>query len=263
MDRIRLIHWDKAEARIKAEKIRVSGYEVDCEPFDGPPALRAMREHPPVAVVVDLTKSFSRGRDAGIALRYCATSRHVPLVFVEGDPQKVARIKELLPDAVYTTWPRIRNALKRAIANPPQDPVAPRSLLEGYAGTPLPKKLGIKTGAVVALVNPPKNFEKTLGPLSQGVALRRQARGNNDLIVWFTTSRQDLEEGIKGKTKVLKERGGLWIAWPKKASGVASDLTQKDVREIGLASGLVDYKVCAIDATWSGLLFTRPKRRKA
>ena len=259
MDRIRFIHWNEAEAEAeaKAEKIRTSGYEVDYDSFDGPPTLSALRENPPAAVVIDLTKSPSRGRDVGIALRHYASTRHVPLVFIEGDSEKVTRIKEILPDAIYTTWSKIRSSLKRAIAHPPKNPVAPRSLLEGYAGTPLPRKLGLKSNTIVALVSPPKEFEKTLGPLPEGVILRKQARGQNDLIVWFTTSRRDLEGRIQGIVKVLKERGGLWIAWPKKASGVASDLTQNRVRKVGLASGLVDYKVCAIDETWSGLLFTR------
>jgi hypothetical protein len=262
MDRIRFVHWNKAEAKAKAENIQAFGYDVDCEPFDGPPTLRKMREHPPAAVVIDLSKSPSRGRDVGVALWHYASTRHVPLVFVEGDAQKVERIKELLPDAVYTTWNRIRGSLKRAIADPPKDPVRPKSLLEGYAGTPLPKKLGIKTDTVVALVSSPKEFERTLGPLPKGVTLRKQARGQNDLIVWFTISRRDLEGQIKSIVDVLKEKGGLWIAWPKRASGGASDLTQNLVRQVGLASGLVDYKVCAIDAMWSGLLFTRRKKKK-
>ncbi|UCE20481.1 MAG: DUF3052 domain-containing protein [Gemmatimonadota bacterium] len=145
------------------------------------------------------------------------------------------------------------------MANPPRNPVAPKSLLEGYAGTPLPRKLGIKANSVVALVDAPKDFKKTLGPLPEGTTLQKKGRGQNNLTVWFTTSRADLEARIQGIVKGVKERGGLWIAWPKKTSGVASDLTQNHVRKVGLASGLVDYKVCAIDATWSGLLFTRRK----
>lgn len=261
MDRIHLIHWDKAEAEAKAEKLRGEGFEVNSEAFDGPPALRNLRENPPVAVVIDLSRSPSMGRDVGVALRYYKNTRHIPLVFVEGDPEKVAWIKELLPDAVYTTWGRIRGSLKTAMANPPSAPVMPESLLAGYSGTPLPKKLGIKANFIVALINAPQQFEKTLGQLPEGVTLRKQARGQANLVIWFTTSRRDLEERITKVASIMADKGGLWIAWPKKASGVVSDLTQNDVREIGLSNGLVDYKVCAIDATWSGLLFTRRKLR--
>lgn len=126
----------------------------------------------------------------------------------------------------------------------------------GYSGTPLPQKLGIKAGSSVALVDAPRGFEATLGALPDGARVRRGARAA-DLVVWFVTSRRDLDgrvARIAGLTWA-----GLWIAWPKKASGVASDVSEDVVRRVGLASGLVDYKVCAIDATWSGLKFARRK----
>ena len=253
---IRLIHWNKAEAEEKAKKIQVAGYKVDSGPFDGPPALRTLRENPPAAVVIDLSRSPSMGRDVGIAIRHYASTRAVPLVFVGGDPEKVARIQNLLPDAVYTRWSRIRSSLNRAIASPPKDPVVPKSLLEGYSGTPLPKKLGLKPNTVVALIEAPKGFEGTLGQLPKDVTIRKQARGQCDLVIWFTQSRNDLEGRIEKMKEIMTGKGGLWIVWPKKASGFPTDLSQKEVREVGLAAGLVDYKICAIDATWSGLLFS-------
>jgi hypothetical protein len=182
----------------------------------------------------------------------------VPLVLVGGDEAKVARIRELLPDATYTEWEEIASALTQAINNAPADPVVPESNLAGYSGTPLPKKLGIKANSVVLLIDAPEDFEETLGALPEKVTLRRQARGTADLVIWFTMSRQALEERIDYVAK-LAGAGGLWIAWPKKASGVTTDVSEPVVREIGLAAGLVDYKVCAIDATWSGLRFTRRK----
>ncbi|UCF21583.1 MAG: DUF3052 family protein [Gemmatimonadota bacterium] len=132
--------------------------------------------------------------------------------------------------------------------------------MAGYAGTPLPKKLGIKAGYVVALVGAPKNFEKTLGSLPKGVRLRWQARGRPDLVVWFVESRRDLESRVE-RLGELAGDGGLWIAWQKRASGATSDLTQAVVRKAGLAVGLVDYKVCAIDERWSGLRFARRRSR--
>jgi hypothetical protein len=181
----------------------------------------------------------------------------VPLVFVEGDPEKVKRIQSLLPDAVFTSWGRVRSALKRAIANPPKDPVIPASNLAGYAGTPLPKKLGIKEGTVTALVNAPDGFERTLGALPEGATLKRNARGKRDLTLWFVTSRAELERRMASMAKTAGD--ALWIVWAKKGSARDAGLTQADVRKTGLAAGLVDYKIAAIDATWSGLKFTRRK----
>jgi hypothetical protein len=228
---------------------------------EGPGALRELTRNPPDAVVIDLGRLPGQGRDVGLLLRRRKATRHVPLVFVEGDPEKVARVRTMLPDAVYTTWRRIRGSLKRALAHPPEAPPVPASALAGYSGTPLPRKLGIKAGSVVALAGAPAGFETTLGPLPDGVVLRRQVRGRCDRIIWFTRSRRDLERRIERLSAALAERGGLWIAWPKKASGVATDLTQNIVRRTGLDSGLVDYKICAIDETWSGLLFARRRQR--
>lgn len=259
MATVRLIHWNAAEARQRAERLRAAGYEVVSEPLDAA-GLRKLREEPPAAVVIDLGRLPSQGRDLALVIRKTKATRRVPLVFVEGDPAKVAGVKRLLPDAVYTTWGRIRSSLRRAIARPPSEPVTPASVMAGYSGTPLAKKLGIKAGSVVALVGAPGDFEATLGELPEGVTLRKGARGRCDLAIWFTKSRKDLERRI-GRIGALPGKGGLWIVWPKKASGIAGDLSQAVVRRIGLASGLVDYKVGAIDATWTGLRFARRKSK--
>ncbi|MGH9671272.1 MAG: DUF3052 domain-containing protein [Terriglobales bacterium] len=131
----------------------------------------------------------------------------------------------------------------------------------GYSGTPLPKKLGIKPGSVVALVCAPKDFRETLGLLPEGAKLRAGADKNSTLTLWFTRSREDLKQGIRPMARQAR-RGPVWIIWPKLTSGVATDLKEQVVREAGLAAGLVDYKVCAVDATWSGLLFARRKSAK-
>jgi LPS O-antigen subunit length determinant protein (WzzB/FepE family) len=123
----------------------------------------------------------------------------------------------------------------------------------GYSGTPLPKKLGIKDGARVAFIDSPEGFEDTLGPLPDGVAIKRQLRGPLDVVVFFTASRAKLERRIEKLRAALDPAGRLWVAWPKRASGVPTDVTEDVVREIALAHKLVDNKVAAIDATWSGL----------
>jgi hypothetical protein len=128
----------------------------------------------------------------------------------------------------------------------------------GYSGTPLPQKLGIKPGTSLALVDAPVDFARTIGALPDGVAVRRDTRRESDLTVWFVRSGRDLAGGI-AKLAGRVGDGALWIAWPKLGSALASDLREGVVRDAALAAGLVDYKVCAIDGTWSGLKFARRK----
>jgi hypothetical protein len=125
----------------------------------------------------------------------------------------------------------------------------------GYSGTPLPKKLGIRPGARLGLIGAPDGFDATLGPLPEGVRVRATARGPLDVLVAFFVGRAALERRFDALRDALDPAGGLWIAWPKRASGVVTDLTENVVRELGLAAGLVDNKVCAVDEVWSGLRF--------
>jgi hypothetical protein len=125
----------------------------------------------------------------------------------------------------------------------------------GYSGTPLTQKLGIKPGARVALVRAPEGFEGALEPMPDGARLRHQARGQHDVVMFFATRLAELERRFDTLARATCDAGGLWIAWPKRTAGVATDLRENIVREVGLAHGLVDNKVCAVDETWSGLRF--------
>ena len=123
-------------------------------------------------------------------------------------------------------------------------------------------KLGIKPGATIALVNAPAGFDGLLGPLP-GVSVRRRLGGRFDVIVCFLGRRRDLERRIESVPAALQPDGGLWLAWPKRSSGVATDLDETVLREVVLPTGLVDNKVCAIDATWSGLRFVWRRELRA
>jgi len=123
----------------------------------------------------------------------------------------------------------------------------------GYSGTPLPRKLGIEEDYRVALLNAPDGFDETLGPLPASVDLRRSARGKPEVVVYFVVERSELRRRIEALGRVIHPDGALWVAWPKKSSGVETDMTEDVVREVALPLGLVDNKVCAIDETWSGL----------
>jgi hypothetical protein len=135
----------------------------------------------------------------------------------------------------------------------------------GYSGTPLVRKLGIKRGARLGLIGAPDGFDQTLGELPDGVSMRRRASGQPfDVLVAFHSRRSDLERRLPALAQALDPAGGLWIAWPKRASGVPTDVTEDVVRNLALATGLVDNKVCAIDEVWSGLrLVYRLKDRPA
>jgi hypothetical protein len=124
----------------------------------------------------------------------------------------------------------------------------------GYSGTPLPKKLGIKPGHRVLLLSAPEPFEEsTLGELPEDVSVAHRLGGKADVIVSFHTARADLAKRMPRLRAAMEPAAGLWIAWPKRASKVETDLTEDVVRELALANTLVDNKVAAIDAIWSGL----------
>jgi hypothetical protein len=171
-------------------------------------------------------------------------------------------VKALLPDAAYTTWRGLAGALRTVLAaRPKARPVVPGTMA-GYSGTPLPKKLGIRAGSAVALLGAPQGFAaKTLGPLPEGAVVRGDARSVFTVGLLFARSKSDLARRFPAAAKAMGDPGALWIVWPKKASGVPTDLDENVVRAYGLASGLVDYKIAAIDATWSGLCFARRKAR--
>ena len=131
-----------------------------------------------------------------------------------------------------------------------------------YSGTPLVKKLGIKADDRVLLVNPPVGFESEIVAMAPGTTFVSESRVPLDVILLFVRSAKDLEAQFKRIAKKLTQSGGFWVAWPKKSSGLATDLSFDAVQRVGLAVGLVDNKICAINETWSGLRFvTRVKDR--
>ena len=255
-----LIHWNRDEAAERAQLIEAAGYRVDASPFTSG-SLRQLRDNPPAAVVIDLSRLPSHGREVAMALRHRKSTRDVPIIFVDGQPDKVARIKQLLPDAEYAEWQGIDAAIQEAIESPPSDPVRPRTIFDAYADTPLFKKLGIKDGSRVSLVDAPQRFEVKLGNLSEGVLLQRNGNTSSDLTLWFVTSSEHLQNHIDSMGRSIG-KDGLWVIWPKKTSGMQTDLSQVIVRRIGMDAGLVDYKIASIDETWSGLRFALKKRRE-
>lgn len=136
--------------------------------------------------------------------------------------------------------------------------------MAGYSGTPLAKKLGIKEDHRVLFLDRPEGFDEEVGKLPpRAVAVLKHSKGPLDVIVVFVKSERELLKQFDGLVAKLAQNGGLWVSWPKKSSGVATDLNFDKVQRIGLAAGLVDNKICAVDETWSGLRFViRVENRK-
>jgi hypothetical protein len=127
----------------------------------------------------------------------------------------------------------------------------------GYSKRSLSQKLGIKPGDVVALLNAPAGYSSLLGNLPDGAAIARGRRSDLDFAQLFATERAGLERQLPGLKARIKQRGTIWVSWPKASSRVQTDLSDVAVREVGLKNGLVDVKVCAVDETWSALKFVR------
>jgi hypothetical protein len=254
---VQLFHWKEAEVPERLERLKSAGFSPSwCDLSNK--AAQSKSASLPNAYVIDLSRLPSHGKAVAMALRQSKKSRLIPLVFVEGEAEKVAGIKKLFPDATYSTWRGIKSAIGRAIARPNSQPVVPVSESGAYSGTPLPKKLGLGPGSKVAILNAPKGFSQRLEPLPDGAIVRGHLRGEWDLAICFFKTPAELDRRLDALAKSIGN-GGLWIAWPKKASGVATDLSEGVVRKLALAAGLVDYKVCAIDDVWSGLKFARNK----
>jgi hypothetical protein len=254
-----LIHWNFDEAREKVEILVSGGYKVRYDAIT-PAIIKELKVAGPDAFVIDLSRLPSQGRDIALNFRHAKATRRIPIVFVDGDPEKVAAIKKLLPDAVYSSWNTILSDVRDAIANPLTEPVTPKSVFDGYADSPLLKKLGIKSNIKILLINSPSGFEKKLGPLPEGAKIVRKVKDTVELAIWFIKTSQELDEIVR-ISQFVSEKGGLWIAWPKKSSNVKGSLNQAVVRKSGLSNKLVDYKICSIDETWSALKFAWRKKQ--
>jgi hypothetical protein len=251
MPLIRLISWN-------GRKLKLSGFTVDASPFQPGHIVGTIRELAPAAVLIDLDKLPSHGRAVAIALRSAKSTREIPIVFAGGAPEKIERVRADLPGSVFADWKKVPGALKQAIREgAPSGPVTP--YMQQWSGSSLAKKLGLKDE--VAVVNPPEGFEELLGELEDGVRLRPAISRQTWLAIWFVRTRAELEDGIDLMIARLPLERSMWIGYPKRTSRYATDLTQNEMRDIALASGLVDYKICAIDADWAALKFTRKRGR--
>jgi hypothetical protein len=207
------------------------------------------------AVVINLNRLPSHGREVAIAMRGAKSTRHIPIVFVEGAPEKVADIRQVLPDAVYTTWAKLPAALKKL--KPLTDPIVPKQMMDRYATRTTAQKLGVKENSTITVIDPPRDYAKVLGDLPANVEIAEDPDTLSPVTVCFAHEPEslpailELGRRIAGKTK-------FWICWPK---GRKTGFNDIPIRNSAVALGLVDYKVCSLDSTWSGMVFALKKAR--
>lgn len=227
--------------------------------------MKHIRATPPAAIVIDLGRLPSHGREVGVHLRDSKRLRHIPIVYVDGAPDKVEMVRQSLPDAVYTAWPKVGAALRQAIRNPPPEPATPTPMMQRYGGRTVAQKLGIdKPGITVAVMNAPRTYRKALDPLPEGVEPEEEpARPGAAVTLWFV---EDAGQFLAALRTMVRWAGStkLWVLWPKGHKLTTNDraINETLVRESALAVGLVDYKVCSFDATWSALALAVKKEKR-
>ena len=256
MAKLQIISSDRKRISGLLELLEVAGHKILAGPMNEH-IRQQLLDQPPQAIIFDADRAPATARDTGIFLRRQKATRNIILVYLGGTAERVREIKLHLPDAVFTTEAKLVKDLERSLANPPEAPTIPESVFAGYSGRPLPAKLGIKPGMRVQLIDAPPGMTDLLTPLPASVEIGSKGE-SPDLTLWFVTSRSGLTTDLLSVLKRCRD-GKLWIAWPKKSSGFSTDLTQAEVRKNGLDAGWVDFKICAIDATWSALCFTKRK----
>jgi len=232
---------------------------VDASPLGVSGLIGHFRKVSPAAVLIDLDRLPSHGREVAVVLRNSKSTRYIPIVFAGGLAEKVDRVRRELPDASFTNWKRATTALKNALKRRLVAPAQPVAHMQRYAGSSLVKKLGVKPGMKIAVLAAPGDFEEKLGELPEGVEFQPKVTRETALAVWFVRSRMELAGELEFLIARLPERVGIWIVHPKQAGRYRADFNQRDVMAIGLATGLAVSKVCAVDADWSGLMFRRKK----
>jgi hypothetical protein len=251
---IRLIHWNKEEVQVRWQQLTEEGFEVNTQLPSGSGFLKELENQDPQAILIDLSRLPSQGRDLGISIRKRKGTRHIPIVFVGGDLDKVQKIQEILPDAIYGEWEDIKSLIDQAGEQDVESLFVPDTVFAAYAGKPLAEKLGIKPGFKVAYLNADKYFLSGLGDLPPDVDLIPEVDQEANLTIWFVNNQKSLMKDLNTIISISKTQP-VWIAWPKKGSKYPSDLTQNIIRQTGLNAGLVDYKICSIDQNWSALIF--------
>ena len=252
-----LVHADDAAGASCAKDLAAVGYRVVRRRWSSPEIGRA-KVNLPGAVLIDLSRTPSVGRDVAIAMRSHRALLAVPFLLVDGAPEVVANLRKFLPDAVGTDKRRIKTSLAGVLKKQPHG-ARLLSVFAAYESAPLAKKLGIKAGSVVAIRDAPRGVRAKLGELPAGAKLIVHGKARRDLTMWFVHSHDVLAAEMPAMRQHASS-GALWILWNKNASTHAqARVTQLTVRKAGLDAGLVDFKITRVDDDWAGLRFTLRK----
>lgn len=260
MQKLRLLCWNADLAKQHAKVLKAAGYAVDSSAMQGSGIVGQMRDLAPDAVVIDLDRLPSSGREMAIMLRSSKSTRHIPIVFAGGVPEKVARLRAELPDIVYASWNSVAPAIALAISVPPQNPIRPTPHMQRWSSSDLVRKLGIAAKTQVSILGAPEGFDVLLGDLPDGVAISNRLNPHTKLVLYFVRTGADLDKALEHLAGQLPQGSSAWIIHPKRSGTVKPDFNQNDVRDRALPLGLVDYKVCAVEEKWSGLKFAWRKK---
>jgi len=264
---LRLVSFDPEASAARKRELEKAGFKVVAGPSPTKQIGQHFRDLAPAAVVFDLDRIPSHSRAVAVVLRTTKMTRMIPLVFAGGEEsagsgvkqQTIQRIRADMPDACFTDWKNVARAIRKYLVSGPVEPIQPPAYMDQFAGSTTIKKLGLKAGMKLVMLGAPDDFAEQLGDLPEGIEIGDRLKRDTELLLWFVRSRVELESEIGFLSARLPERCGFWIIHPKQTSPYRPDFNQNHVRMVALASGLVDYKVCSVDNSWSGLKFARKK----
>lgn len=255
MARVCLFHWKSEEAQPLLATLKAAGHTVDYR--ERLESYREVRDNPPDAIVIDLSRMPSHGRELAVFFRGSKKTRHVPIVFVGGEPEKVERVRKLMPDAAYTPATRLRGALRTAMANPPKSPLLPSRMMDRWGSRSTAQKLGVGKDAKVAVIDPPPGYAQAIGTLPEGAYYDEDSTEDCPIALWFVHGVPEFHAALPRMRK-LAARSRLWILWRKnKKDGLDGNLIRTGCIDVGL----VDYKICSINESWSAMVFAVKKAR--
>lgn len=258
--RVRLVCWKEDLAAERAATLKNAGLDVDASPFNPGGMITQLKQDPPAVMLIDLDRLPSHGREVAVMLRTSKSMRHVPIIFAGGVEEKIVRVRADVPDGIFTAWAGAAAAVKKALKSAPRIFAKPVPHMQRFAGSPLSKKLDLKAEGKAALIGAEEGFVELLGDLPEGMELQSRITSQTKLVLWFVRAAHEIAAAFDLASARMPEGCNLWIIYPKKAGRYRVDFNQNHIRLAGLDAGLVDYKICAVDADWSGMKFARRKK---
>ncbi len=226
--RIAVIHWRPEEAEDRIRSLRELGHEAELLQLV-PGSLKELRAANPDVYVIDLSRLPSHGAEVATALRQWRTTRSIPIVFAGGVPEKVEKVRTRIPDAIFADWPGIAAGLLAA-SKQRGGPVIVPPRLSGYEPATVAKKLGIISGSVVTVLGAPDEYPECLG-IPDDVSVYRRAGQPSDRVLAFVEREMQLPARFSAALKSVSPKGNIWLIWPKKSSGVRTDVSEQRLRE--------------------------------